>query len=102
VIGGEALGEGVYVVDDGVELADEGVDIFAIEGGDERAVEAVEGLVGELIGFVFFLTDAGDLLVVGEIEGELVQMSGTRDGMRGQTFKEVVKDRVLREQIEHY
>ncbi len=71
VVGGEAFGEGVDVVDDGVEFADEGVDVFAVEGGDEGAVEAVEGLVGELVGVVFFLADAGDFVHgVGEVGGE--------------------------------
>ena len=58
VVGGEAFGECVDVVGDGVEFADEGVDVFAVERGDESAVEAFEGLVGELVGFVFFLADA--------------------------------------------
>ena len=53
----DALGERVDRVDDVVELPDQRVDVLAVERRDERAVEAVEGLVGEAVGGVFFLAD---------------------------------------------
>jgi hypothetical protein len=103
VVGGEAFGEGVDVVDDGVEFADEGVDVFTVEGGDEGAVEAIEGLVGELIGVVLFLADAGDFFHgVGEIGGEGAEVAGAGDRVGGKAFEEVVEDRVLGEEVEHH
>ena len=102
VIGSEAFGEGVDVVDDRVELADEGVDVFAIERRDEGAIEAFQRLVGDFIGVVLFLADAGDFFHgVGEIGGEGVEVAGAGDGVGGEAFEEVVENRVLGEEVEH-
>ena len=56
------------------------VDVFAVERRDERAVEPIQRLVGEIVGGVLFLADALDVVVdVGELLGQLPQVLGRRD-----------------------
>src|SRR3989442_654797 len=52
-----ALHEGVDGIDDVIQIADEGVDVFAVEWGDEGAVEPIEGGIAEIVGLVFFIAD---------------------------------------------
>ena len=74
------------------------MDVFAVEGGDEGAVEAVEGLVGQLVGGVLFLADALDLVHgVGEAGGEAVEVAGAGDDVLGEAFEKVVKHSVFGE-----
>src|SRR5437879_2562963 len=44
-----ALHEGVDGIDDVIQIADEGVDVFAVEWGDEGAVEPIEGGMAEIV-----------------------------------------------------
>jgi hypothetical protein len=43
---------------------DQLVDVFAVEGGDERTVQPVQRLVGQAVGGVFFVADALDVVVL--------------------------------------
>ena len=78
------------------------MDVFAVEGGDEGAVEAVEGGVTEIVGLVLFVADhLNGGVNSGEFLHKFAQMGGRGDDTVGDVLKEVVKDGVLGEQIEH-
>src|SRR5207248_11060573 len=85
-----------------VQPAYQRVNVLSVEGGDESAVEAVQCLMGEVVGLV--------LLVANHLQGcfdarkltdQLIQLFGGGDDVLDQVLKKVVEDRVLREEIEH-
>src|SRR5690348_11728340 len=95
----EAFGQGVDSIDDVIQLADQRVNIFAIEWRNERAIQPLQRLMGKLVGGVLLLANAlnggGD---VREALRQLPQVLGHLHGMARHPLEKVEKDSIPRQE----
>src|SRR5688572_18895878 len=99
---GEAFHQRINRIHDVIQVPNQGVNILTIEGGNEGAVEAVEGGVAEIVGLMLLIADhLNGRINAGKFGGQLVQMGGRGDDPVGNILEKVVEDRVLGEQVEH-
>src|SRR5579862_3835592 len=97
----ETLSQGIDRINDVVQLADERVNVFSIERGDEGAIETIECGMGEVIGLVFFVADQLNSGVnPREFGGQLLEVCRRCDNMLGDTLEQVEKDSVFWQEIE--
>ncbi len=79
------------------------MDILAVEWRNERTVQPVECLVGQVVGLVFLLADPLKVIAnVREILRQSAKMLGRRDHVRGKALEQIEKDFVLRQQVQHW
>src|SRR5437867_513623 len=98
----QALGSRLDVVEDVVEPAGEIVDVLAIDRRDERRVEALDDLVGDLVGLMLdFLDRVGLGPRVGEVMHQLVQQGRTLDHVLRLLLEQVEEADFSRNQVEH-
>ena len=92
---GKLLGQGVDAVDNVVQLPDQRVDVFAVKGGDEGAVEPGQGLVGDLVGRMLLLANPLDRPGhVRKVPGKLTKRhSAECDNVAAHRLKQVTKKR---------
>ena len=69
----QVLGHALEVVEDVVEGGGEGADVLAVEGGDERGVEGLEDLAGDLVAVVL------DGLELDRLDAPVVEARALRD-----------------------
>jgi hypothetical protein len=99
---GKPLGQGIDGVDDVVKLPHQCVNVFAVKRSDERSVQPLQGLVGKLVGGVFFVPNAGQRRRhFRKAFHELAEVLGGTDCMACHPLKHVVKRRVPGQQIDH-
>ena len=102
VVEREPLGEEIDAVHDIIEFSDEGVDVLAVKGRDERAVQAIQRGVGQRIGSMLQVANLLNLLVhVRERVGHGAQCLGRRDDVVRQTVKKIEELGVAGKQVEH-
>ena len=91
----QAVGHLHHVVHDVVEFLGESVDVFTVKGRDERRVEAVEDLTGQLVTALFALDDATvTALDVVEVLEQLFEATGGIRNVLG-CCAEQVEERVV-------
>ena len=98
----DALGDGIDGIDDVVHPANQLVDVFAIKRRDERAIEPIQRLMREVIGFVFVVADLLQLGAdIGKRPPHFPQMLRRRDRVARDVLEQIEKNGVLRQQVDH-
>src|SRR5665213_266456 len=98
----KSLGQGINAIDDVIEFADKRVNVFAVERGDEGAIETIQRLMRELIGLMLLLANALDgWHKVGKTQRQLLHDLRGFDAVSGQSFEQVEERVVPREKIKH-
>ena len=99
---GKALGEGINAVDNVIELADERVNVFAVERRDEGTIETIQRLMRKFVGLMLLLANALDgRHEVGKTQRQLLHDLGGFDAVSGQSLEQVEECVVPREKIKH-
>src|ERR1700730_2775046 len=85
-----------------VQTARQGVDVLAVDRGDERGIQPADHFVGDGIARVLEITDLLDLgLSARIVERQLLQYSGRRDDMTGLLLEEIEEILVAWQEPEH-
>ena len=102
VVDDETLRRSVGRVEDVVQASRERVDVLAVKGGDEGAVQLGQGLVGDAVALVFHLLQLLDLgLKVRQVVEDLAEERNPPDDVGGCTVKEIQEVDLLGQEPAH-